>query len=284
MDHVPAPPILPQPRRVGPGRALVWWAEGWRSFVAAPLAWIGLTLAFIVALGLVHSLPLGTLLLKLALPPLLTFGILFAARLAARRAAAPAPLPGMEFGGTPVGVVSFEGTIGEAAGAWSASLGRLLLASLLAWLLSWVALAAIMLVAMLAGAGIGGLAALGPAMMGGPAMMTGAGVFAGVAAVSVGGMVAMLLALFMAWALSGVFWFLWPLVALGGLAPWPAAVLSWRAFLANFWTIVLFDLLFFALLAVVMLTMGLGVFVLAPMAAAASYASYTDVFGGSQPG
>lgn len=254
-----------QYRSVGAGRAMAWWGEGWRGFVAAPLPWIGLAMALLVALFGLRHLPFGHLLYELLLAPLFAFGTVYASRLRRSRERTDLPL-----GVDPVDVDG--GTVVETAQVWIGRLGPLLLASALVLLLTGVAAFALVLVASAAGLSLVGFAAMG-------SMMAGGGMMGLMGALSGGMLLTMLAAVLGALALNTVFWFVWPLVAIGGVAPWDAIVLSARAGLANLGALTVFNLLFFLFLILALVPLGFGLFVLLPTLAAASYAAYDDVFG-----
>ncbi len=261
-------------RHVPAGRALHWWAEGWRSFRRAPLAWLGLSVALVAVLALLGVLPLGRLLAQWLSLPLFALGAVFAALLQQRRRGAPRDLPAEL-----VAEVANDGAFADSARQWRARIKPLLLASILVVLLGGgFGIAFVALTATLFGVGLAGVGALA-ALGGGVGLIAGAGAMAG------GLATLMLLGLIALFVVSIAFWFVGTLVALGGAEPWEAIVLSLRAALANLGALALFSLLLLPAAMLALLPMGLGLLVLLPVLSAASYASFDDVFGvaGTQP-
>ncbi len=261
-------------RHVPAGRALHWWAEGWRAFRRAPLAWLGLSVALLVVLALLGVLPLGRLLAQWLGLPLFALGAVFAALLQRRWRGAPRDLPaGL------VAETANDGAFDDSARQWAARIKPLLIASLLVAVLSWAfGLAFVALSATLLGVGLAGVGAL--SVLGG-----GVGLIAGAFAMAGGLATLMLLGLIALFLVSIAFWFVGTLVTLGGVGPWDAIVLSLRAALANVGALALFSLLLVPAAMLALLPAGLGLLVLLPVLSAASYASFDDVFGaaGTQP-
>ncbi|OIQ78713.1 hypothetical protein GALL_395750 [mine drainage metagenome] len=258
-------------RHVPAGRALHWWAEGWRAFRRAPLAWLGLSVALVLMVAVLGVLPLGPLLVKWLLPPLFAFGAVFAASLQQRWRGAPRDLPAEL-----IAEVTNDGAFDESARLWRARIKPLLLASILVVLLGGVfGIAFVALAATLLGVGLAGVGALG-ALAGSAGLLAGAGAMAGaMATLTLLGLVALVV-------VSVAFWFVGTLVTLGGADAWEAIVLSLRAALANVGALALFSLLLLPAAMLVLATMGLGVLVLLPVLSAASYASFDDVFGAAE--
>ncbi len=255
-------------RHVPAGHALDWWAEGWRAFRRAPLAWLALAVALLVVLALASVLPLGGLLRQGLLPPVLAFGAVFAAVLQRRWRGAPHALPaGL------VAEAANDGALTDSARLWAARIKPLLIASLLVMLLGGAFdFAFVVLGLPLLGITLAGVGALG-------VFSGGVGLFAGDGALAGGLVMLMLLVLVALLIVNIAFWFVGTLVALGGVGPWDAIVLSLRAALANLGALALFSLLLVPAAMLVALTAGLGVLVLLPVLSAASYASFDDVFG-----
>jgi hypothetical protein len=61
-------------------RGARWLAEGWRLFRAAPLAWLGLSCAYLLGTNLLALVPLVGIVAALGLVPPLTVGMMAAAR------------------------------------------------------------------------------------------------------------------------------------------------------------------------------------------------------------
>ncbi|OIQ86926.1 hypothetical protein GALL_312220 [mine drainage metagenome] len=262
-------------RRVPAGQALVWWGEGWKSFLRAPLPWTGMSLAMLVLLLVLRALPLGGLLSQWLSLPLFALGVVFAAFLHKRWIQARTITPQ----GIPV-EPEVEGTFSESAQYWKTRIGPLLLVSVLVLVLGGAFGAVLVL-------GLGALFGVGLASMGALShlMTPGAGMMAGVGAMAGGMFTLMLLALLAIFLVSVAFWFVNTLVVLGGVQPWDAIRLSFKAGFANFGAIMLFTLLLIPIGFVAMIPFGLGLLVLLPVISGASYASYQDVFGTPiQPG
>ncbi len=263
MNH---PPF----RHVPASRGIAWWGQGWRSFLRAPWAWVGLSLALLLGSMLLHLLPLGGAVAQWLAMPLFTLGAVFASVLRRRWLRARAI--------TPEGLAAEadnEGALGESSQQWGTRIGPLLLASLFVLLAVGVLVLVIGLaLAGLFGVGLLRLEAIGHMMEASPgAVMAGVGMGAG-ALLAAGLLV--LLALFLC---SVAFWFVGTLVALGGVAPWTAVGLSVRAALANLGALLVFSVLLIPFTILAMIPMGLGMLVLLPVISGASYASYDDVFG-----
>ena len=265
------PPIQDLPyRHVPASRGLAWWGQGWRSFMRAPWAWIGLSVALLAGSMVLHMLPLGGAFAQWLAMPLFTLGAVFASVLRRRWLRARSI--------TPEGLAAEadnEGALGESSRQWSSRLGSLLLASMFVLLVAAVLVVVLGLgLAALFGIGLLRLEAIGHMMEASPgAVMAGLGMGAG-AFLAAG--VLVLLALFLC---SVAFWFVGTLVALGGVSPWTAVTLSVRAALANVGALLVFSLLLIPFSIAAMIPIGLGLLVLLPVISGASYASYDDVFG-----
>ena len=262
-------------RRVPAGQALAWWGEGWRSFLRAPLPWVGMSVAMLVLLLVLRALPLGGLLSQWLSLPLFALGVVFAAFLHKRWIQARTITPQ----GIPVEPQT-EGALGESAQLWKSRIVPLLLVSVLVLVLGGAFGAVLVL-------GLGALFGVGLASMGALShlMTPGAGMMAGVGAMAGGMFTLMLLSLLAIFLVSVAFWFVNTLVVLGGVQPWDAIRLSFKAGFANFGAILLFTLLLIPIGFVAMIPFGLGLLVLLPVISGASYASYQDVFGTPiQPG
>ncbi len=255
-------------RRVGAGRALHWWAEGWRGFRRAPMAWVGMSVALLVVLALLGMLPLGRLLAQWLSVPLFALGAVYAALLQRRSRAAQRVLPDEL-----AAEAATDGTFDASARLWRGRVGTLLLASLLVLLLGGLfSIAFVVLGASALGVGLAGIGALG-VLGGGVGLVAGAGAMAG----GMAGL--MLLGLVALFVVNIAFWFVGTLVVLGGAGPWDAVWLSLHAALANLGALALFSLLLLPVALVALVPMGLGLLVLLPVLSAASYASFDDVFG-----
>ena len=257
-------------RHVPASRGVTWWGEGWRSFLRAPWAWLGLSLALLVGSLVLQMFPLGGVLIQWLNLPLFALGAVFASVLQRRWQRSTTI--------TPSGQVvdpDNEGALGESSRQWGSRVGPLLLASLL--VIALVLLAGFVLV--LVAGGLFGFGLMRPAALeylfnGSPmAIIAGMGLRMGAATLIA---LLVLLLLFLA---SALFWFVGTLVALGGMGPWAAVRLSARAALRNIGALVVFTLLLVPFGILAMIPMGLGLLVLLPVLSGASYASFDDVFG-----
>ena len=257
-------------RRVGAARGAAWWGQGWRSFLRAPWAWVGLSLALLLGSMLLHMLPLGGAVAQWLAMPLFTLGAVFASVLRRRWLRARSI--------TPDGLAAEadnEGALGESTQKWGSRVGPLLLASLFVLLAVGVLLLVVGLsLAAVFGVGLLRLEGIGHMMEASPgAVLAGVGMGAGAM------LAAALLVLLALFVCSVAFWFVGTLVALGGIGPWAAVGLSIRAALANLGALLVFSLLLIPFTILAMIPMGLGMLVLLPVISGASYASYEDVFG-----
>lgn len=263
---------LSQPafRHVPVSRGMAWWVEGWRNFLRAPWAWLGLSLVLFVVSALLHLLPFGGVLSQWLTLPLFALGAVFASVLRQRwqqqRRITP---PGQ------VAEPDNEGAFGESSRRWSARIGPLMAASLLVLLL--IILACLLLAlafGLVFGFGLLSPQAVEQWFQGSPgAMMAGMGMRIGL---MLGLGLCVLVLVFLA---STLFWFVGTLVALAGLRPWAAIRLSARAAMHNIGAILVFSILLVPFSILAMIPMGLGMLVLLPVLSGASYASFDDVFG-----
>ncbi len=262
-------------RRVPASRGLAWWGQGWRSFLRAPWAWVGLSVALLVGSMLLHLLPLlGGLVAQWLAMPLFTLGAVFASVLRRRWQRARSI--------TPEGLAAEadnEGALGESSQQWGARIGPLLLASLLVLVAAGALVLLLgLLLAALFGVGLLRLESIGHMMAASPAaVLAGVGMGAGAL------LLAALLVLLALFVCSVAFWFVGTLVALGGVAPWSAVRLSVRAAFANLGALLVFSILLIPFSILAMIPMGLGLLVLLPVISGASYASYDDVFAAGAP-
>ena len=144
-------------RRVSASRALHWWAEGWRGFRRAPMAWVGLSVALLVALALLGMLPFGRLLAQWLSVPLFALGAVYAALLQRRARDVQRVLPEVL-----VEEARTDGVFDDSARLWRRRIGPLLLASLFVLLLGGAfSVAFVVLSAAALGVGLAGFGALG---------------------------------------------------------------------------------------------------------------------------
>ena len=67
-------PAAPPPRRLAAGEGAAWWGESWRIFCAAPGAWIGIFVIFVVLSIVLVMIPLIGSLVHTVLIPILAGG------------------------------------------------------------------------------------------------------------------------------------------------------------------------------------------------------------------
>ena len=82
MIHAPSGDVVFA--HVPAARGLAWWGQGWSSFLRAPWAWVGMTLALLLGSMLLHLLPLGAVVAQALSMPLFTLGAVFASVLRRR--------------------------------------------------------------------------------------------------------------------------------------------------------------------------------------------------------
>ena len=61
-------------RHVPASHGASWWAQGWRSFLRAPWAWVGMSLALIVGSVILHMFPMGGAVAQWLSMPVFTLG------------------------------------------------------------------------------------------------------------------------------------------------------------------------------------------------------------------
>jgi uncharacterized membrane protein len=246
MPDVIVQPALREPagRVVDAGRAIAWLTEGWKSFMAAPAVWVGITVVLVVIVALMSMVPVVGGLAQAFLFPVFIGGLMMGCR--AQEAGEPLAFETLFAGfrrGTngllTVGIISFAGT------------------------------AAIVLVLVLVG---GGGVAVG-------ALLGGADGFGAGATVALGSLlIASLLALALLVPLTMAVWFAPPLVALGGQSAGVALRASFTACLKNWLPFLVYGVLTFVLMFIAVLPVGLGLLVLIPVLVGSLHASYKDIF------
>ncbi|GAB2181003.1 hypothetical protein DLREEDagrD3_12260 [Denitratisoma sp. agr-D3] len=228
-------------QKVAPERALEWFKAGWRMFRAVPGIWVLIALALLLLNILIGILPplLGGAAAAILMP--LVGGGLMAACAAQDRGEA------LRFDYVHLGFRENTGPL--------ATLGGLLLlgflsSSAIALLLGGVGA----LLGSLGSTGLGAVLALGSLLLAGFAML------------------AMLMALTMA------AWFAPALVMLSGRSPKDALRASFVACVKNWLPLLLYGILLWLLLALSLLTAGLGLLVLLPVVAGSVYQSFREIF------
>ncbi len=243
------PGYLAEGAAIAPGRGASWWAEGWATFVRAPLLWAAMVLVIALACILISFIPvLGSLAVQLLLP-IVAAGLLEGCRDLERGAGLePARL----------------------AAAIRRRFGPLLVLSAL----YLGATVAISLVAGFVGFGAVGVGGFG-AMMNAP----DAGSWPMMAGGMMGGMgLAILLALGLSVPVAMAYWFSPALVLFHDVAPVTAAKASFRASLKNIGPFSVFGLIGLVLFLAASIPFGAGWLLVGPMMIGAQYASYREVF------
>jgi uncharacterized membrane protein len=248
----PETPAWPRaPRALAAGRGLEWWTEGWRVFTAAPLVWIGMLIALVVMMAVLHVVPVLGNLAQIVLWPVIAGGLFLGCHALAR--------------GRPLEFSHLFAGFNEGRAGGLMILGLVSMA---------VTLAFAMLI-MLFIFGAGGMSVLA-AVMHGDASTALAGAIAGIsmAALVVTPVVIVLATLFlMAW------WFAAPLVAINRAPPFDALKASFDASWKNIGALTVFGLVYLVLAIVASIPFGLGWLVLGPVAIGANYASWREVYG-----
>ena len=255
-----APPVRPvapiagpprNPRSLDAGRGAAWWGEGWRVFAAAPLAWVGITVALVIIMIALGFVPILGNVAQALLWPVFFGGLLVGCHALAQGR----PL---EFGHLFAGFSEGRATPLLILGAIAFAVGAV------------IAIVIMMLV--FGAAGFSGMAGF---MTGDPSTMIGSAMAGmGVAAV---------IAVPVAIAIYGLFllayWFAPALVVLNRAEPIAAMKASWDASWKNIGALAVCGLIFIGLAIVASIPFGLGWLVLAPVAVGAGYASWREVFG-----
>lgn len=230
--------------RVAPAEAAVQWLRyGWDLFVRAPGPWLAMAVVFIVLLLVAAMVPLVGGMAAHLLMPLLTAGMLAAAR--RQDEGGPVELNDLFIG--------FKRN----------SSGLVLIGVF--YMLGW-----------------GGILIIG-FILGGSAMMGGlvAGTPGGFGFALGGLLLALLLGLALSVPLLMAVWFAPPLVLFNNMEAIPALKASFHACLQNMLVFLVYGLIVTVLAFVAALPMGLGFLVLGPVLFASLYASYRDIFPGA---
>lgn len=247
----PAAPAWPrEPRSLGAGRAINWWGEGWKIFMAAPVPWLLIAVAFILIHVLLNNIPFIGMLASTVLGPVLMGGLLLGCHGLAQ--------------GRPLAFTQLFAAFSSDRLVPLAILGAIMLGASV--LLGLLALGAVF--------GTGGSAALAGAASG----SSSAALAAGLAGIGIMSIVSALFAVlafvvfYMAW------WFAPALVAIYGVGPIDALKASFRGSAANLGGILLSLLILLVLAILSMVTFGLAWLVLLPVLIGADYASWREVF------
>ena len=253
---MPAPPDVPTspappPRQLAASEGAGWWGESWRIFCAAPAAWIGIFVIFIVVSIALVMVPIVGSLVHTVLTPVFAGGAMLGCHALAR--------------GEPLRIGHlFEGFQGG-------RLAPLCVLGLL-WLAILFVIAIVMVGTVFLTLGASGLAAL--LDFGGTSIDYAALASAG-AAVFIVGLIALAVALLVAMA----YWFAPALVVLNGEQPIAALQKSFAASAHNIGAFLLYGLIYIGLAIVASIPIGLGWLVLGPMLAGSCYAGWRTIFG-----
>ena len=245
----PAPP----PRRLAAGEGAAWWGESWRIFCAAPLAWVGIFVVFVV-LSIVFTLvPIIGRPIYVMLTPVFAGGVMLGCHALAQ--------------GRPL-------TIGHLFEGFQGGRFAPLLTLGLLWLAVLFVIAIVMVGTVFLTLGASGLAAL---MNAGSTMTTidYTALMSAGAAILIVGIVAVVIALLVAMA----YWFAPALVVLNGEPPVAALSKSFAASWHNFGAFLLYGVIYIGLAIAASIPFGLGWFVLGPMLFGSCYAGWRTIFG-----
>lgn len=251
MPNIPTSTAEPAIRDVEAGSGTRWWGDGWRLFARSPGTWIAIVIVWLlINIVLTEAGAIGNI-ASMILTPILSAGVLMAAREQDRG-----------------GALRFEQLF---AGFSGGRLQPLFMLGLINLALT-LAVAAVVAAAMVAVVGTAGLMHFIDSDM------------LDLASVDLSGVAMVVLALspvlLVGFALIGMaFWFAPGLVAINGVAPSAALWLSFRANLRNISAMLIYGLLMVALALLATLPLGLGWFALGPVMAGSWYATWRDVFG-----
>jgi uncharacterized membrane protein len=235
---------------VGAGRGTAWWSEGWALFAASPVVWIVIAILYLAILMGLSLIPIIGQIASALLHPALTAGVMLGCRAQSR-------------GG--------ELTVGHLFAGFGERLGALVILALL-FLAAWIAIAFVTFALLVAAIGTGTAMAL----LSGDAVRMGVAVLS---MLSVGALIALLVALLFVVPLLMATWFAPALVVLRGDEPLAAMKNSFVGCLRNVPPFLVYGLIGLGLAILATIPLGLGWFVLAPVYAATIYAGYKDVYG-----
>jgi uncharacterized membrane protein len=245
----PAP--APPPRQLPAGDGAAWWGESWRIFCAAPAAWLGILVVFVVVSIALVLVPIVGSLVHTVLTPVFAGGAMLGCHALAR--------------GEPLRIGHlFEG-FQRGRFAPLCILG-------LIWLAILVVIAIVMVATIFLTLGASGLAALMD--FSGTSIDYAALASAGMA-VFIVGLVALAITVLVAMA----YWFAPALVVLNGEPPVAALQKSFAASSRNIGAFLLYGLIYIGLAIVASIPVGLGWLVLGPMVAGSCYAGWRTIFG-----
>ncbi|HEC17296.1 MAG TPA: hypothetical protein ENI99_12110 [Sedimenticola sp.] len=247
----PEPGGLSPPRRLSGERGWGWITEGYDYFKESPGVWVLMTLIFLLIIIGFSAVPFGSVLTNLFMPVFLG-GMMLACH------------------------ASDEGKairLSHLFAGFQVHTGKLVGVGGL-YLLGGMGVGLAMFVIMALSGGLGAFTA-----------SAGNGYELNPAALGIGGMLAMLVALLLMTLLIMAFWFASPLVALHGLSAPRAMQLSFRGCMKNLLPFSVYGLAVMALGIIAAIPLFLGYLVLSPVLIASAYAAYKDIFlQGREPG
>src|SRR6202165_3932103 len=241
--------VTPEPRIVDAGRGASWWSEGWRLFMSGVGVWL-LIMIILICLHVVGAfIPVVGSLAMQILFPVFTGGLMLGCRAIDR--------------GNPL-------TVGHLFGGFSQRTGPLIAVGLI-----YTGLA-ILILLLVTGMMIAvfGVAILG--MLTGAADSSQTGVALGSVVVAV--LLGILFFLLLLLPLIMAIWFDPALIILGGLSPGAAMKASFHGCLRNMIPFRVYGAIGIVLAIIATIPLGLGWFVLGPVAIASVYTSYCDIF------
>jgi uncharacterized membrane protein len=251
MTPAAASAAEPAIRAVEAGTGTRWWGDGWRLFSASPLPWIGIVLVWLlISVVLSQVGKLGNI-ASMLLTPILSAGVLIAAR-------------DQDHGGA----LRFERLF---AGFSGGRFAPLLMLGLFNLVLTVVVLA----IVAAAVVGIVGYAGLQVFLANDVLDLASTDLSALAFTILV---LSPLLLIGFA-LISMAFWFAPGLVAVNNVAPSAALWLSFRANLTNIGAMLIYGLVGVVFMILASIPLGLGWFVLGPVMAGSWYATWRDVFG-----
>lgn len=253
---LPHPPntggAAPDARHLDAGAGAAWWGESWRIFCAAPLAWIGIFVVFVVLSIALVMIPLVGSLASTVLTPVFAGGVMLGCQALAE--------------GRPLSVGHlFEG-FQRSRFPPLLTLGLVLLAVFFVIAVAMVGTVFLTL-------GASGLAALMD--FGATTPLDYAALWSAGTSILVAAIVATIVTLLAATA----FWFAPALVVLNGEPPLSALSKSFFASWQNVGAFVIYGLIYLGLAFVATLPAGLGWLVLGPMVVGSCYAGWRTIFG-----
>jgi uncharacterized membrane protein len=245
-----------QPRAVDWTQGVAWLGCGWRLFAAHWTTWVAMFVVYFLVVILAALVPaIGPLVLGL-LSPALVAGVMHAAATQAR-------------GGAPEVAHLLRGLQDPARRGPLLTVGALLLGSQVVLGLLGVALFG---AALLAGEGL-----LPEQAVEGSSELVAA-LELDPAAIGTGGLIALLVLLGIQVAVFAAFYFAPALVMLEEARPIESLKSSFMACLGNFLPLLLFGTVLAVLAVLAAIPLGLGLLVLFPVAMAAVYCSYDDIY------